>query len=175
VNTVSTVNSTAFLDSRTDAGRATSSLFDRNRRSEILNMASSDELACWVDEFIDPTASIVLRRSPEVGMVMVQITEPVGNDNFYLGEVLVTRAEVEVAGYPGWAMRLGDDSVGALAGALLDAWATTSDDAANAVDLRCAMTLAQCWQREIEEWEMLRRTEVRFDELESDRARKDRR
>jgi alpha-D-ribose 1-methylphosphonate 5-triphosphate synthase subunit PhnG len=167
--------STAFLDTKTESASRTNSLFDRNRRAEILNMASADEVAAWVDDLIDATVSVVLLRAPEVGMVMVQIKEPVVNDNFYLGEILVTRAEVEVAGAAGWAMRIGDDAVGALACALLDAWATTSVEAANAVDLRCAATLAQCWQREIEEWETLRRTEVRFDELESDRASKDRR
>ncbi len=150
-------------------------LFDRTRRSEILCMASADEVAKWVDELIGTTATIAIRRAPELGMVMLQVQEPVANDNFFLGEVLVTRAEVEVAGHPGWAMRMGDDPLGTLACALIDAWAVSSVDATNEVDLRCAAVLARCWEREISEWEELRKTEVRFDELESDRAQKGRR
>jgi alpha-D-ribose 1-methylphosphonate 5-triphosphate synthase subunit PhnG len=149
-------------------------LFDRTRRSEILCMVSADEVAQWVDEFIGTSCEIIVRREPELGMVMLQVQEPVANDNFYLGEVLVTRAEVEVDGHLGWAMRMGDDPTGALACALIDAWAVSSAEATNTVDLRCASALARCWEREIAQWEELRKTEVRFDELESDRATKDR-
>jgi alpha-D-ribose 1-methylphosphonate 5-triphosphate synthase subunit PhnG len=161
-----------------DVPRATAlepGLFARTRRCEILCMASADEVAQWVDELILSTDLVAVVRAPELGMVMMQIQEPVAYDSFYLGEVLVTRAEVEIAGRPGWSMRMGDDPVGALGCALLDAWAVSSNDAANDVDMRCAALLAARWQREIEEWEELRKTEVRFDELESDRTSKDRR
>jgi alpha-D-ribose 1-methylphosphonate 5-triphosphate synthase subunit PhnG len=151
---------------------AHSGLFDRSRRCEILCMASADEAARWVDELIGTSTNVTVLRSPELGMVMLQVQEPVANDNFYLGEVLVTRAEVDVAGSAGWSMRMGDDPVGALACALLDAWAASSKGAADDVDLRCAALLASRWQREIEEWEELRKTEVKFDELECDRAKR---
>ncbi len=161
-----------------DVSKSTASepgLFSRTRRCEILCMASADEVAQWVDELILSTDLVAVVRAPELGMVMMQIQEPVANDNFYLGEVLVTRAEVEIAGFPGWSMRMGDDRVGALGCALLDAWAVTSNDAANDVDMRCAAILSARWQREIEEWEELRKTEVKFDELESDRNSKEKR
>jgi alpha-D-ribose 1-methylphosphonate 5-triphosphate synthase subunit PhnG len=160
---------TVFADV-SESVSAGAGLFSRTRRAEILCMASADEIADWVDELIDSDCEISVRRAPEVGVVMLQIQEPVANDNFYLGEVLVTRSEVEVDGFGGWSMRMGDDPTGALACALIDAWAVSSIEATNAVDLRCALVLARCWEQEIVQWEELRKTEVRFDELESDRA-----
>jgi alpha-D-ribose 1-methylphosphonate 5-triphosphate synthase subunit PhnG len=144
-------------------------LFDRTRRSEILCLVDADRLVEWVDALVPTDVDVSIVRPPEVGLVMMQVREPVAHDHFYLGEILVTRTEVVINNHPGWSMRMGDDRPGALACALLDAWSTTSIDAANAIDTRCAEVLAVSWQAEIEEWERLRKTEVRFDELESDR------
>lgn len=61
---------------------------------------------------------------PEVGVVALQVREPIARERFYLGEALVTRAEVDLGGTRGWAMRMGSDRMATLAAAVLDAEAS---------------------------------------------------
>jgi alpha-D-ribose 1-methylphosphonate 5-triphosphate synthase subunit PhnG len=102
---------------------------------------------------------------PEVGMVMTQIREPVAEERFYLGEILVTRCSVEVAGANGWSMRGGDDRIAALAAALLDAVAAAGlPEAAEVADLCTAVAARR--RREIDaEWAEIAPTLVTFEEL----------
>jgi alpha-D-ribose 1-methylphosphonate 5-triphosphate synthase subunit PhnG len=59
-------------------------------------------------------ASLSVRREPQTGLVMMTMTDSTGLD-FHLGEVLITEAEVELEGKPGYAMVLGDNPEKALA------------------------------------------------------------
>lgn len=63
---------------------------------------------------------IVVSREPQAGLVMMSARDPFETD-FYVGEVLVTEAEVDYMGRKGYAMVMGDDPDRALARASLDA------------------------------------------------------
>jgi alpha-D-ribose 1-methylphosphonate 5-triphosphate synthase subunit PhnG len=63
---------------------------------------------------------ISIVKEPQAGLVMMSARDPFDTD-FYVGEVLVTEAEVEYMGRKGYAMVMGDDPDRALARASLDA------------------------------------------------------
>ncbi|MEY3566880.1 MAG: hypothetical protein RLZ19_894 [Actinomycetota bacterium] len=142
---------------------------DRNRRSELLARANSSELTAMAEAFLSRRSiaeEIQVVNPPEVGMVMMQVREPVCKERFHLGEVVVTRAEVAVAGVRGWAMRSGTDRETTLAAALLDACAEHDVELAAEVQALCERTADRIAADERREWEELRATAVSFEELD---------
>lgn len=135
------------------------------RRAALLAVAPADavvELAerCLADD------DLVVIAGPEVGMVMLTVREPIARERFHLGEVLVTRAEVERGGARGWSMRLGDDRLATLAAAVLDAEVEAGGESAAAVGELCDRTERDQAADTDREWRELAPTEVRFDELD---------
>lgn len=70
-------------------------------------------------EQVARTAAVDLVSVPAAASVMLELSSPVGD--FCLTEVVVTTAEVRIAGRSGWGCVLGFDEEAALAGAILDA------------------------------------------------------
>jgi alpha-D-ribose 1-methylphosphonate 5-triphosphate synthase subunit PhnG len=93
----------------------------RDRRIELLSQAESAPLIALADQILASGEPVELVDGPQIGMVMMQVREPVCEERFYLGEVLVTRAEVLLRGVRGWSMRLGEDTLATVAAAVLDA------------------------------------------------------
>lgn len=137
------------------------------RRAELLAAAPASELVPLADRILDAGAEPSMLGEPEVGMVVLQVREPVASERFHLGEVLVARAEVELRGRQGWSMRLGDDHLAALAGAVCDAEAESGGPLAADVDTLCARTEAAEREAAEREWAELAPTEVRFEELDT--------
>lgn len=142
---------------------------NRNERSELLARADADALRHLAEKFLARRTiaeEVHIINPPEVGMVMMQVREPVCRERFHLGEVVVTRAEVAVAGSRGWAMRAGTDRETVLAAALLDACAEHDGSLAAEVDSLCERTAAHLSADERREWEELCATSVSFEELD---------
>ncbi|MFE7979807.1 phosphonate C-P lyase system protein PhnG [Streptomyces shenzhenensis] len=139
----------------------------RERRCELLAAAEHDEIVPLAERLLadgaTPPPTVV--KAPEVGMVVLQVREPVEETRFYLGEVLVTECSVEVDGVPGWCMRADDDRVAALAGALLDAAAAASPAARAEVDALCAAVAERRAAEDAAEWADITATTVAFEEL----------
>ncbi|MEM9033502.1 MAG: phosphonate C-P lyase system protein PhnG [Actinomycetota bacterium] len=138
---------------------------DRERRTELLAATERDTLVALADRCLARTDPVILQE-PEVGMVMMQVREPVVRERFHLGEVLVTRAAVEIDGERGWAMRLGDDRAATLAAAICDA--VVESDGPEAADVLAVCDLSR---RTIEAdrrrtWAEIAATEVTFEELD---------
>jgi alpha-D-ribose 1-methylphosphonate 5-triphosphate synthase subunit PhnG len=104
---------------------------------------------------------------PEVGVVVLQVREPVVGDRFNLAEVLVTEAQVVHRDVAGWAMRPGEDREATLAAAILDAEATAGGPMADAVTDLCEGTRHRLAVAEAAEWAELEPTVVRFEELDT--------
>jgi alpha-D-ribose 1-methylphosphonate 5-triphosphate synthase subunit PhnG len=140
----------------------------REERAALLARAKPDELSRLAEEALARTGDPVVLSGPDVGMVMMQVREPVAEERFYLGEVLVTQTEVELVGHRGWCMRLGDDRQAALAGAILDAVAERglAADRTSVEDL-CRQVAAREAAAASAEWAEVAPTEVRFEELDS--------
>lgn len=142
---------------------------DRNRRTELLARAEADVIRRLADDFLahrQVHEELQVITPPEVGMVMMQVREPVCKERFHLGEVVVTRAEVAVGLARGWAMRAGTDRETTLAAALLDACAEYSPQFGTQVDDLCQQSAAQLAIRNRKEWMELQKTAVDFEELD---------
>jgi alpha-D-ribose 1-methylphosphonate 5-triphosphate synthase subunit PhnG len=142
---------------------------DRNRRTELLAASQSQEVRQLAETFLNERViaeELHVICPPEIGMVMMQVREPVCRERFHLGEVVVTRAEVAIAGFRGWAVRAGSDRETALAAALLDACAEYDSEMANQVTELCDLTAGRIATDERSEWQELLATAVAFEELD---------
>ena len=140
------------------------SVLTRERRAELLAASDPIALAALAERCLE-AGSITLVTGPEVGMVMLQVREPVARERFYLGEVLVTRAEVDLEGAGGWAMVMGSDRVRALAAAVCDAEAEGERALAGDVHALCESTERATKEADARERDELAATEVSFEEL----------
>lgn len=140
--------------------------FDAVQRASLLSAATAEELCELAERCLADRPDPRLLIGPEVGTVMLQVREPVVEERFFLGEVLVTRAEVIHAGERGWSMRMGDDREATLAAAILDAEVAAAGPMAGHVEALCRQTAARIDQEELDEWAELAATEVHFEELD---------
>lgn len=136
-----------------------------DRRAELLARAPADAVVALAERCIADVEPTVL-SGPEVGMVMMTVREPVAQERFHLGEVLVTRAEVEVDGIRGWSMRMGDERLATLAAAVLDAEAAAGRPGAADVEELCRLTESLEQDAVDGEWDELGPTRVNFDEID---------
>ncbi len=67
-----------------------------------------------------PTEEINILKKPETGLLMMAAKDSFNTD-FYLGEILITEAEVEYKGKKGYAMVIGDEPKRALLAAWVEA------------------------------------------------------
>jgi alpha-D-ribose 1-methylphosphonate 5-triphosphate synthase subunit PhnG len=137
----------------------------RAERCALLARAEADELRVLADACLADGVDVRVLVAPEVGFVSAQVREPVAAERFLLGDVLACRAEVELAGQRGWAMRLGDDRAAVLAAAVLDAEVQAGRSRATEVDALCHAVATQQAQRQDREWGELAPTIVEFEEL----------
>ncbi|WP_433871590.1 phosphonate C-P lyase system protein PhnG [Saccharopolyspora sp. CA-218241] len=138
---------------------------NREERTALLAVAEPDEVIDLADRCLAGAEPPSVLRAPEVGCVSVQVREPVVRERFLLGDVLACRAEVELRGARGWAMRLGDDRPATLAAALLDAAAEADAALAAEVEELCLRVADRHRAAEEAEWAELAPTIVEFEEL----------
>ncbi|CAN5702112.1 hypothetical protein BH20ACT2_BH20ACT2_06840 [soil metagenome] len=138
----------------------------RERRAELLAAVEPGSLVALAERCLADGVTPRVLAGPEVGMVMLQVREPVAKERFYLGEVLVTRAEVELGGRRGWAMVMGSDRVRALAAAICDAEVEADRPCAPDVLALCEHTAAEEAASDRAERAELAPTEVAFEELD---------
>jgi alpha-D-ribose 1-methylphosphonate 5-triphosphate synthase subunit PhnG len=141
------------------------SSLSRARRCGLLAKAETEELRTLADACLADGIDVRVLIAPEVGLVSVQIREPVADERFLLGDLLSCRAEVELEGHRGWAMRLGDDRVAVLAAAVLDAEVEAGRPHAVDVHRLCHAVAAREAERQDHEWAELAPTVVEFEEL----------
>lgn len=93
---------------------------DKRRISKILARASREEVRELAEE-IKTAFSPVIIKAPEKSLTMIRMREPVQESLFYLGEVIVSEAIVELDGAKGMAVLMGDDFDKVLDMAAIDA------------------------------------------------------
>lgn len=135
-------------------------------RAELLALADEHHLVELADACLAAHGDPIVLVAPETGLVMLQVREPVCEERFHLGEVVVTRAEVSLAGGHGWSMRMGTDRVAALAAAVCDAVADADARLAAEVRELCVRTRESVTANTRAEWDELRPTEVDFEEMD---------
>ncbi len=138
----------------------------REERSELLALAGGDPLRSLADAVLATCPPPVVLDGPTVGTAPCIVREPVQSIRFALIDVLVTRAEVELEGSRGWAMRLGDDRLATLAAAVCDAEVERHGPLAGDVLALCALTAHDDAERRSRQWAELNPTIVSFEELD---------
>ena len=132
----------------------------------MLAVADSDALADLADDLLGELGAPTVEAPPEVGLVMMQVREPVCRERFQLGEVAVAHARVNWHGASGWSMRIGTDREAALSAALCDAAAQIDSGAQGRIDELCERTEAALRRATQSEWSDLLATKVVFEELD---------
>ncbi len=92
----------------------------KRRISKILARAGKDQVKRLADE-IKKDYSPVIVKAPEKSLTMIRMREPVRESLFYLGEVIVSEAIVDLVGAKGVAVLMGDDFDKVLDMAVIDA------------------------------------------------------
>ena len=95
------------------------------------------------------------------------VREPVERSRSGLIAVLVTRAEIELDGHRGWAMRMGDVRASTLAAAVCDAEVQRNGPLAAAVLALCELVAAEHAADRARRWAELEPTIVHFEELDA--------
>ncbi|HIV20103.1 MAG TPA: phosphonate C-P lyase system protein PhnG [Candidatus Merdivicinus intestinigallinarum] len=93
---------------------------NKRRLSKILAKASPQQVQELAGE-IKTQHEITVVKAPEKSLVMIKMRDPVKESLFYLGEVIVSEAIVDLDGAKGTAVLLGDDYEKALDMAVIDA------------------------------------------------------
>lgn len=135
-------------------------------RAAMLAQADPEALADVADECLADAPMPDIHHGPDVGTVVLTVREPVETTRFHLGEVLVTRCQLEHRGVTTWAMRMGDDRAATLAAAICDAEAAADGPAAAAVERLVDDTRHQLRVARSEEWHELEPTIVAFEEMD---------
>ena len=93
---------------------------DKKRLSKILARANSGEVAALSTD-IQITYRPVIVKEPGKTLAMIKLRDPVKEGVFYIGEVIVCEASVEIDGVQGISVLMGDDAEKALDMAIIDA------------------------------------------------------
>lgn len=137
-----------------------------HERSGLLASAEPTELIALADRLIELHGEPAVIHPPEVALLSMQVREPVERTRFQLGDVLVTSAEVMIAGAEGWAMRMGGDRAATLAAAICAGVGDHGLDGGDLVDDLCRRTADRLERDRLVEWSELAGTRVEFEELD---------
>lgn len=93
---------------------------EKRRISKILAQAGKEEVKRLAGEIKEKYSPVIV-KSPEKSLAMIRMREPVQESLFYLGEVIVSEAIVDLDGAKGVAVIMGDDFDKVLDMAVIDA------------------------------------------------------
>lgn len=93
---------------------------EKKRLSKILARADR-EIVAGLSADIQKKHSVTVIKEPGKTLAMIKMREPVRRSLFYLGEVIVCEAVVELNGVKGMAVTMGDDTDKTLDMAIVDA------------------------------------------------------
>jgi alpha-D-ribose 1-methylphosphonate 5-triphosphate synthase subunit PhnG len=143
--------------------------FSREDISSMLARCDSQLLQTIIDSLLnrDLLGDIEVIRPPATGTVQLQVREPICEERFIVGDALVTVAEVSVGTSLGWAMRMGDDAMGAVAAAIADAHiAQVGLQMVPELSDLVFATMAELEASEKQEWAEIQGTVIDFEELD---------
>jgi alpha-D-ribose 1-methylphosphonate 5-triphosphate synthase subunit PhnG len=141
---------------------------DRTERFELLAATAGDTLAELANAVLETDPSFAVLQEPNPQLLMQRVREPVERRPFNLGEVVVTPAEVELAGARGFAMYPGKAERAALSGAIVDAAVAAGHEQSDEITTRLAATAEERAADREREWGETRHTAVEFETMEDD-------
>lgn len=141
---------------------------DRSRRFELIAATDADDLVELADSVLADASEFRVLQEPAPQLLLQRVRDPVEDRPFNAGEVLVTAAEVSLAGESGFAMVPGHSERGAVAGAVLDAAVAAGHDATEAIAERLAVTAREVRERRRETRAEAEATRVDFESMEGE-------
>ena len=93
---------------------------DKKRLSKILAKADRQTVAAIAGDILKSYRPVIIKE-PGKTLAMIKMREPVKNSLFYIGEVIVCEAVVEIDSTKGIAVVMGDDTGKTLNMAIIDA------------------------------------------------------
>jgi len=137
---------------------------DKRRLTKVLVRADKSEVAALA-ALIKKTYRPVIVKGPGKTLTMIKLRDPVKQGVFYIGEVIVCEATVEIDGVQGISVLMGDDIEKTLDMAIIDA-------AANKGVFNDFVKLAELEEnqnkREMQEYVMTLKTMVNFDSMDQE-------
>lgn len=141
---------------------------DRTRRFELIAQAPRESLIEHATAVLDGETPIRILQEPNPQLVMHRVTDPVEQRPFNLGELLVTTAEVQLAGEKGYAMVPGRARDKAVSGAIVDAAVEADHDRQPAIVADLEAADADHQQRRRRQWAESRATTIEFGTMEEE-------
>jgi|TARA_B100001939_G_scaffold284172_1_gene253734 alpha-D-ribose 1-methylphosphonate 5-triphosphate synthase subunit PhnG len=139
---------------------------DIETRSSLLAAAERSSVIALAERLVEQHGHPSILLAPEVGLVALEVREPVCSERFIVGDVLITRAEVVVGSAEGWAARMGDDREATFAAAICAAVGDHRLGGADEVDHLCEATAHARDLDAMKEWSDLTPTIVDFEEMD---------
>jgi alpha-D-ribose 1-methylphosphonate 5-triphosphate synthase subunit PhnG len=137
---------------------------DKRRLTKVLVRADRGEVAALSAD-IQKMYRPVITKGPGKTLTMIKLRDPVKQGVFYIGEVIVCDAAVEIEGTPGAAVLMGDDTDKALDMAIIDA--AVNKSVFNGFNTLIALEKGQN-EKVMKENAMLLRTMVNFESMDQE-------
>jgi alpha-D-ribose 1-methylphosphonate 5-triphosphate synthase subunit PhnG len=138
---------------------------ERSRRTKIL-VEGSPELRRELSLAVSNRRPVATVDEPRGGLVMIKARETAKNGLFYIGELLVTEAKVQVEGRIGIGIIAGDEPEAARDLAIIDAAFNAGLEEASGWDERLLEEEARMLRREMDEAARVGRTRVVFESMD---------
>jgi alpha-D-ribose 1-methylphosphonate 5-triphosphate synthase subunit PhnG len=138
---------------------------ERSRRTRIL-IEGSAELRRELSLLVAARRTVASVDEPRGALVMVKARETAKNGLFYLGELLVTEAKVQIEGHIGLGIIAGDEPEAARELAIIDAAFNAGLEEASGWDPRLMEEEARIEAREADEAARIARTRVAFESMD---------
>jgi alpha-D-ribose 1-methylphosphonate 5-triphosphate synthase subunit PhnG len=137
---------------------------DKRRFTKVLVRADKSEVAALSAE-IQKTYHPVIVKEPGKTLTMIKLRDPVKQGVFYIGEVIVCEAAVEIDGVQGVSVLMGDDARKTLDMAIIDAAANIGvfDNFEKLAELEGKQN-----KREMQEHVMTLKTMVNFESMDQE-------
>src|SRR5262245_22362915 len=119
-------------------------------------------------EGLEQRHAVTVVKEPSVCLTMIRAEDSLENQEFYLGEALTTECEVSVDGQAGYGVCLGDEPVRGYCLAVVDALAHAGGPLTPEVEMFIERHRQLIEARELEEFNLVMRTQVDFKLMEQE-------
>jgi alpha-D-ribose 1-methylphosphonate 5-triphosphate synthase subunit PhnG len=138
--------------------------WDRPRLSRLCALGDATRLERLATE-VGAGHPVVTVQEPTTELVLMESADPVSGGSFYVGDVLLTTALVEIDGAVGCGVVMGDEPARAQAAAVLDATLNAGGATPGLLDALAAEERRLAASQRAE-WALAARTRVQFETME---------
>ncbi|WP_182021505.1 phosphonate C-P lyase system protein PhnG [Haloquadratum walsbyi] len=141
---------------------------DRTIRFEQIAHAEIKTLETLANRVLATNPSLSVLQEPHPQLIMQQVTDPVEHQQFNLGEIVVTPAEVSINDAQGFAMYPGKQERAALSGAIIDAAVAGNHTHAEIIQNKLDTMDERRKQQRDKTWSESQHTAVEFETMENE-------